>query len=170
MWYDSSGKILLCIGYRLQVSGWDDCISSCFPLCSPSISVAVANIHYSTQLIRCASSELHCRQCVHEFVYENVCELAGEVLPQAVCRSYGLQVGSYSALFVRLLMALSSPISWPIGKLLDWLLGEEHSVSVLVLFFHFILLLTYCLVLKIFADFRIFCFYILFMLLITFYF
>lgn len=71
---------------------------------------------------------------VHAIVSENVCEFAGEILPQAVCRSYGLQVGSYSALFVRLLMALSSPISWPIGKLLDRLLGEEHSVSVLALF------------------------------------
>jgi CBS domain containing-hemolysin-like protein len=54
---------------------------------------------------------------------------AGEILPQAVCRSYGLQVGSYSALLVRLLMGLSAPISWPISKLLDWILGEERSVS-----------------------------------------
>jgi hypothetical protein len=53
---------------------------------------------------------------------------AGEILPQAVCRSYGLQVGSYSALLVRLLMGLSAPISWPISKLLDWILGEERSV------------------------------------------
>ncbi|WIA39954.1 hypothetical protein OEZ86_013385 [Tetradesmus obliquus] len=51
----------------------------------------------------------------------------GEILPQAVCRSYGLQVGSYSALLVRGLMGLSAPISWPISKLLDWILGEERS-------------------------------------------
>eukprot|EP00878_Enallax_costatus_P027684 GHUV01029827.1.p1 GENE.GHUV01029827.1~~GHUV01029827.1.p1 ORF type:complete len:584 (+),score=81.51 GHUV01029827.1:159-1910(+) len=51
----------------------------------------------------------------------------GEILPQAVCRSFGLQVGSYSAWFVRLLMIISSPLSWPIGKFIDWLLGEEHT-------------------------------------------
>lgn len=39
-----------------------------------------------------------------------------------------VQVGSYSALFVRLLMMLSAPITWPIGKLLDWLLGDEQTV------------------------------------------
>jgi hypothetical protein len=54
---------------------------------------------------------------------------AGEILPQAVCRSYGLQVGSYSALLVRLLMGISAPISWPISKLLDWILGDERSVG-----------------------------------------
>jgi hypothetical protein len=32
-------------------------------------------------------------------------------------------------LVVPLLMALSSPISWPISKLLDWILGEERLVS-----------------------------------------
>jgi hypothetical protein len=52
----------------------------------------------------------------------------GEILPQAVCRSYGLQVGSYSALFVRLLLFLAAPIAWPIGKVLDWLLGGEQTV------------------------------------------
>jgi hypothetical protein len=57
----------------------------------------------------------------------------GEILPQAVCRSYGLQVGSYSALFVRLLLFLAAPISWPIGKVLDWLLGGEQTVSTTLL-------------------------------------
>jgi hypothetical protein len=28
---------------------------------------------------------------------------------------------------VRGLMALTSPISWPLGRLLDWLLGSEHT-------------------------------------------
>jgi hypothetical protein len=40
-----------------------------------------------------------------------------------------LQVGSYSAFFVRLLMVVSAPIAWPIGKLLDRLLGDEQTVS-----------------------------------------
>jgi len=54
--------------------------------------------------------------------------LAGEVVPQAICSRYGLMVGAYSAWFVRLLMILTMPISWPIAKLLDVLLGSEHSV------------------------------------------
>lgn len=41
------------------------------------------------------------------------------------CR-YGLAIGYYCAWLVRLLMAATSPISWPIGKLLDFLLGAEH--------------------------------------------
>jgi hypothetical protein len=39
---------------------------------------------------------------------------------------YGLAIGYYCAWLVRLLMAATSPISWPIGKLLDFLLGAEH--------------------------------------------
>lgn len=41
------------------------------------------------------------------------------------CR-YGLFVGATCAPFVRLLMALCSPVAWPLGKLLDWLLGHQH--------------------------------------------
>lgn len=40
-----------------------------------------------------------------------------------------VQVGSYSAWFVRLLMFVSAPVTWPIGRLLDWLLGDEQTVS-----------------------------------------
>ena len=42
---------------------------------------------------------------------------------------YGLAVGSYSAWLVRALMVLCWPIAWPISKLLDYLLGSEHSVG-----------------------------------------
>ncbi|GAX79404.1 hypothetical protein CEUSTIGMA_g6845.t1 [Chlamydomonas eustigma] len=51
----------------------------------------------------------------------------GEVIPQAICSRYGLMVGAYSAWFVRLLMLLTLPLSWPIAKLLDLLLGSDHS-------------------------------------------
>ncbi|GLC43679.1 hypothetical protein PLESTM_001503800 [Pleodorina starrii] len=51
----------------------------------------------------------------------------GEIIPQAVCSRYGLKVGAYSAWFVRILMTLCSPIAWPIGKLLDFMLGPDHS-------------------------------------------
>ncbi|KAF6251110.1 hypothetical protein COO60DRAFT_1275314 [Scenedesmus sp. NREL 46B-D3] len=50
----------------------------------------------------------------------------GEILPQAVCTRYGLAIGYYCSWFVRGLMLLTSPISWPISKLLDFLLGSDH--------------------------------------------
>jgi metal transporter CNNM len=43
-----------------------------------------------------------------------------------LCR-YGLAIGYYCSWLVRGLMALTSPISWPLGRLLDWLLGSEHT-------------------------------------------
>ncbi|KAL6749260.1 hypothetical protein V8C86DRAFT_2852241 [Haematococcus lacustris] len=51
----------------------------------------------------------------------------GEILPQAICSRYGLKVGAYSAWFVRALMCLCSPLAWPVAKLLDYLLGADHS-------------------------------------------
>lgn len=54
---------------------------------------------------------------------------AGEIFPQAVCQHHGLVIGAYSAWFVRLLMLATAPVSWPISKVLDYLLGEDNSVS-----------------------------------------
>ncbi|XP_026409037.1 DUF21 domain-containing protein At2g14520-like isoform X2 [Papaver somniferum] len=52
----------------------------------------------------------------------------GEIVPQAVCSHYGLSVGAKMVLVVRLLMVIFFPITYPISKLLDWLLGKGHSV------------------------------------------
>ncbi len=52
----------------------------------------------------------------------------GEVLPQAVCSRFGLVIGAYSSWFVSMLMTITYPISFPIAKLLDLLLGTGHSV------------------------------------------
>lgn len=38
------------------------------------------------------------------------------------------QVGAYLAWFVSFLMLLTAPLTWPIGKLLDWTLGEESAL------------------------------------------
>jgi metal transporter CNNM len=49
----------------------------------------------------------------------------GEILPQAVCSRHGLAIGGAAAPAVRVLMWLTAPISWPIGRALDVLLGRE---------------------------------------------
>eukprot|EP00053_Salpingoeca_punica_P016101 m.150207 g.150207 ORF g.150207 m.150207 type:complete len:437 (+) comp16877_c0_seq1:161-1471(+) len=53
--------------------------------------------------------------------------LFGEVIPQAICARYGLGIGAFFAPFVGLLMILLSPITYPLSKLLDCLLGENHT-------------------------------------------
>ncbi|KAL3648928.1 hypothetical protein CASFOL_005331 [Castilleja foliolosa] len=50
----------------------------------------------------------------------------GEVIPQAICTRYGLAVGANLIWLVRILMVLSYPISYPIGKVLDCVLGHNE--------------------------------------------
>lgn len=51
----------------------------------------------------------------------------GEILPQAICTRYGLVVGATAAPLVRVLLMIFFPISYPISKVLDWMLGKGHA-------------------------------------------
>ena len=59
-----------------------------------------------------------------------MCLRAGEIIPQALCTRYGLAIGAYSAWFVWALMWVVGIVSWPISKVLDYLLGSEHGVRI----------------------------------------
>ncbi|XP_041354471.1 DUF21 domain-containing protein At4g14240-like isoform X2 [Gigantopelta aegis] len=51
----------------------------------------------------------------------------GEVIPQALCTRFGLAIGATLSPLVYLLMGLFFVIAWPISKLLDCLLGQDHA-------------------------------------------
>lgn len=51
----------------------------------------------------------------------------GEVIPQAICTRYGLAIGAHLSFLVKFLMLITLPISYPLSKLLDCILGTEHG-------------------------------------------
>ncbi|CAJ2634518.1 unnamed protein product [Trifolium pratense] len=54
--------------------------------------------------------------------------VAMEVIPQAICSRYGLAVGANFAWLVRILMVVCYPVSYPVGKVLDYLLGHDEAL------------------------------------------
>uniref|UniRef100_A0A6B2L466 CNNM transmembrane domain-containing protein n=1 Tax=Arcella intermedia TaxID=1963864 RepID=A0A6B2L466_9EUKA len=53
--------------------------------------------------------------------------LFGEIVPQALCSRYGLAIGGNLTYVVWVLIVLCFPVAWPIGKLLDIIIGTEHG-------------------------------------------
>ena len=51
--------------------------------------------------------------------------LSGEIVPQAVCARHGLRIGAASVFIVKPLILLMLPVTWPIAKVLDYVLGHE---------------------------------------------
>ncbi|TYI92121.1 hypothetical protein E1A91_D02G045500v1 [Gossypium mustelinum] len=52
----------------------------------------------------------------------------GEVIPQALCTRYGLAIGANLSGLVRVLLILCFPIAYPVGKVLDWMLGHNEAL------------------------------------------
>lgn len=50
-------------------------------------------------------------------------------MPQGICTRYGLAVGYYASWLLRPLMVIAFPIAYPLGKILDAVLG--HSAPAL---------------------------------------
>ncbi|KAK2823329.1 hypothetical protein Q7C36_019929 [Tachysurus vachellii] len=51
--------------------------------------------------------------------------IVGEIVPQALCSRHGLAVGANTILLTKFFMLLTFPLSFPVSKLLDCILGQE---------------------------------------------
>jgi metal transporter CNNM len=55
--------------------------------------------------------------------------LMGEIIPQAICSRYGLIIGAHTHIITWISMFVTGPISYPLGFLLNKILGQEVTSS-----------------------------------------
>ena len=53
--------------------------------------------------------------------------IVGEIIPQALCTNRPLLIGAFFAPFIRLLMIVTAPVSYPMSRLLDWILADNGN-------------------------------------------
>jgi len=53
----------------------------------------------------------------------------GEIIPQAICSRHGLMIGYRTLPLTYIFMFVTGILSWPLGKLLDIVLGDEVGMS-----------------------------------------
>ncbi|KAH8093859.1 hypothetical protein BXZ70DRAFT_367149 [Cristinia sonorae] len=51
-----------------------------------------------------------------------------EIIPQSVCTRYGLAIGAHMAWLVWVLFIILGVVSWPVAKLLEFVLGPHHGI------------------------------------------
>ncbi|KAG6841651.1 hypothetical protein C0991_008636 [Blastosporella zonata] len=51
-----------------------------------------------------------------------------EIIPQSLFTRHGLYLGAKMATFTRCLIILLGVVSWPVAKLLEWVLGPHHGI------------------------------------------
>ena len=61
--------------------------------------------------------------------YSFLIVIFGEIVPQAACQRYSLEVGSTMAPVMRVVMYLLFPVAYPLSKGLDFALGEELATT-----------------------------------------
>lgn len=69
-----------------------------------------------------------CSEFVAVIISVTVVLLVGEVIPQAICAKYSLSIGGNLMWLVHFLIIICYPVAYPIGKVLDCLLGHSNAM------------------------------------------
>lgn len=64
------------------------------------------------------------------FVTTTVIVLLCEILPQSICTYFPLYIGYYTLYVTRACMIITAPVSYPLGKVLNLILGKEMATAV----------------------------------------